>query len=237
MYNMGMMNYCVYCHTNKINGKKYIGITSQKPEHRWRNGNGYINNEHFYRAITKYGWHNFSHEILYTDLTKEQAESIEIQLVREYGTYQKENGYNIEFGGNATGKIPEETRRKISIALKGHGCSVETREKISKSKKGKPSPKKGTKATAEQIEKNRKSHIGQKAWNFGKKWADEDKAKFGGKAVRCIETNEVYITLHEASEKTGANISTICACCKGKCKTSHGLHWEYVTAEEFVING
>lgn len=235
MYNKNMRKYCVYCHTNKYNGKKYIGITSQKPEQRWRNGNGYVNNEYFYRAINKYGWHNFSHEILYTDLTKEQAESLEVKLIREYDTQQKENGYNIEYGGNATGRIPEETRKKISNALKGHECSAETRAKISKSKIGKPSQKKGVKLTAEQIEKNRKSHLGQKAWNLGKKWADDEKAKFGGKAVKCIETNEIYMTMHEASKKTGINISSLCACCKGRNKTCHGLHWEYVTAEEFTL--
>lgn len=231
------MKYCVYCHTNKINGKKYIGITSQKPEQRWRNGNGYRNNEYFFKAIKKYGWHNFIHEILYVGLNKDDAERIEIELISEYKTQQNQNGYNIESGGNSTGRIPESTRQKIKNALKGHACSDETRKKISESKKGKPSPRKGIKLTPEQIQKNRESHIGQPAWNKGRKWSDEDKAKFGGKAVRCIETDEVFRTMHEVERKTGIDKSSICACCKGRAKTAGGYHWEYVqvTAEEWKL--
>lgn len=232
-----MKNYCVYCHTNKINGKKYIGITSQKPENRWRNGQGYRNNEFFYRAIEKYGWHNFSHDILYTNLSKTDAEDIEVKLIAEYKTTDNQNGYNIESGGNATKNVPESTRKKISEALKGHLCTAETKRKISESQKGKVSPKKGTKATPEQIEKNRLSHIGQKPWNKGKQWKDEEKAKFGGKEVVCIETGRVYSTMHEAAKETGANVSSICSCCKGKANTAGGLHWGYrqVTSEEFDL--
>ena len=54
--------YVVYKHTTP-SGKVYIGITGLKPERRWRNGNGYKDNEHFYRAILKYGWDNIKHEI------------------------------------------------------------------------------------------------------------------------------------------------------------------------------
>lgn len=57
-------NWCVYMHTNNINGKRYIGI-SQNPKRRWKNGNGY-KTQLFGKAINKYGWDNFTHEILFT---------------------------------------------------------------------------------------------------------------------------------------------------------------------------
>jgi predicted GIY-YIG superfamily endonuclease len=43
-----MKKYYLYKHINKINGKIYIGITSQKPEKRWgTNGINYRNNKYF----------------------------------------------------------------------------------------------------------------------------------------------------------------------------------------------
>ena len=89
--------YCVYVHTNKVNGKKYIGITSQRPEARWRSG--YKCNEHFSRAIEKYGWEGFSHEVIMDGLTKEQACAAEIALIAKHGTQDPNKGYNIQSGG------------------------------------------------------------------------------------------------------------------------------------------
>ena len=63
---MNNKNYCVYQHTNKINGKIYIGITCQKPEKRWGSqGRKYEECPYFWKAIQKYGWENFEHKILF----------------------------------------------------------------------------------------------------------------------------------------------------------------------------
>jgi len=220
------MKYCIYCHINKVNGKKYIGITSQKPENRWRNGNGYKNNNHFYKAIEKYGWHNFTHEILYTDLSKKEAESLEIKIISEYNTTNPLKGYNIELGGNSTEKFTDEIKKKISKALKGHACTDETRKKISKAKTGKKI--KRDKMTPEQIEKNRISHLGQTPWNKGRPWTNEEKAKCGGKKVKCVELDKVYNSAHEAGADLKLDFSSICKCAKGKAKTVGGYHWEYI---------
>lgn len=85
--------WCVYIHTNKINNKKYIGITCQKPENRWGiNGEHYNGQEKFYNAIQEYGWDNFNHEIVETNLNKTAALAREAELILQYDTVL--NGYN-----------------------------------------------------------------------------------------------------------------------------------------------
>ena len=51
--NLEDKKWTVYMHTNKFNGKKYIGITSRDVKLRWINGLGYKNSPHFYNAIQK----------------------------------------------------------------------------------------------------------------------------------------------------------------------------------------
>ena len=106
--------YTVYMHENKTNHKKYIGITSQDPEVRWRHGTNYRTCHAIRRAFEKYGWDGFDHIILYEGLTREEACEKEIQLISEYDTRNPEHGYNICVGGGGTvGCVfSEETRRK-----------------------------------------------------------------------------------------------------------------------------
>ena len=92
------MGYTVYKHTSP-SGKVYIGITKRKPEYRWNKGKGYRKDQLlFYRAIKKYGWDNFTHEILYTGLSEKVVP----------------NDYTLELGNN-TG-IKNRSARENQIA-------------------------------------------------------------------------------------------------------------------------
>ena len=50
------------------------------------------------------------------------------------------------------------------------------------------------------------------------------------KKVRCVETGEVFESIHEVERKLGLSKGNICECCNGKGnrKTCGGFHWEYV---------
>jgi group I intron endonuclease len=92
--------YCIYKHTNKINGKIYIGQTSQDPKKRWQNGeSAYLHNPHFLNAIKKYGWDNFEHEILLEGLTQEEMSYWEDYYIEYYDSRNADKGYNINKGG------------------------------------------------------------------------------------------------------------------------------------------
>ena len=134
--------FIVYCHTNKINGKRYVGITRLEPNVRWKNGNGYYRNEHFYSAIKKYGWEEFAHEILFEDLTEQEACEKEKELIAKWNLCDSSKGYNNSYGGEH-GEMSEEAKTRFSLKTKGHGywkgkvIPKEARIKMSLAKKGK----------------------------------------------------------------------------------------------------
>ena len=119
-------NYCVYVHTSP-SGKKYVGTTSQSVDARWKNGWGYYTQPIFYRAILKYSFENFKHEIIKADLSKEDAISLEKELIKKYNTTNRKYGYNVTEGGETISPNnhwngshhTEESKMKISMANKG----------------------------------------------------------------------------------------------------------------------
>lgn len=101
--NTNDLRYFVYEHVNKVNGKRYIGITSrEKVFYRWgREGNSY-QSQIFGRAIKKYGWDNFEHNILAEGLSQQDAFEMERNLIKKFETTNPKYGYNISIGGDST---------------------------------------------------------------------------------------------------------------------------------------
>lgn len=86
--------WCVYIHTFP-NNKKYIGITCRPPIVRWgKTGSGYKDQKLMWDAIQEFGWDNVQHEILFYDLSEEEAKLKEAELISEYKTNLSEYGYN-----------------------------------------------------------------------------------------------------------------------------------------------
>lgn len=99
-----MKDYKLYKHTNKINGKIYIGITNDT-NRRWRNGGIEYKPEssrksRFWNAIQKYGWESFKHEILISGLSFSEACKLEQKYIAELNCTDDSVGYNIAKGGN-----------------------------------------------------------------------------------------------------------------------------------------
>lgn len=189
----------------------YIGITCQKPEYRWKNGKGYKNNCYFFRAILKHGWDNIKHEILFTNLTKEEACEKEMQLIKKYKSNEFKFGYNNSTGGDGgtSGvKLSAETRRRMSVSRKGkyygqrRKHTQEEKDKIRNKLKGRPSPMKN------------------------KQWTVEQRARVGF-AIFCKELNQTYYSIREAERQTGVSRRSIARNLKHECEKARGLTFEF----------
>lgn len=218
--------YCVYQHINKVNGKRYIGITKQIPEARWgKDGSNYKSSPYFWSAIQKYGWNNFEHEILFDNLSKEDACIKEIELIAHFNTQNKQYGYNIMDGGSST-TMPENIRKIMSDKMRGnknglgHKCSEEKKRKISEAQKGRKLTQEH-KAKLSAAKKG-KSHP-PPSEETRMKISDSHKKK----RVYCKETSAVYESIQSCAKELGIDATWVCACCKGRTKSAHGYHLKY----------
>ena len=141
-----MENYFVYMHTNRINGKIYIGKCKRKPSYRWgKDGSGYLrcsqghekaDQRHFANAIKKYGWDNFIHIVIKDNMSIEEADIVEKQMIELFNTIN--NGYNLKEGG-ARGELSPESLKKMSDSVRrGFREHPERVEKIRQKAIGRP---------------------------------------------------------------------------------------------------
>lgn len=229
--------YCVYEHINKINGKKYFGI-SHDYKKRWKNGKGYIRNKDFYNDILTYGWENsFEHIVLEENLTLEEAGNKEKYYINLYETQNPEKGYNIRSGGSNGGTWSEEKKWEMSElkaelglwkgnknprhihplcdkenGMYGKHHTEETKQKISKANSGRRKTEEQKQAISDFMN------------------TKHPKAK----KVRCIETGEIFLSSRKAAEAYGLGNSTISRICNGQRKPGkNALHWEWYTENDF----
>ncbi len=235
-----MPKYCIYKHTCIVNGKSYIGQTCNRPSRRWKgSGRGY-EDQVFGRAIQKYGWENFTHEILEKDLTLTQANEREKYWIAYYHTYINDpecNGYNLTPGGDGGDSARcEFVRNKISEkAHKRKVICIETQEVFNSVN------------AACQINKHVANCLnGSRHTASGYHWAYLEDTKrqlelkdFIGKppislkeqglskrsrAVLCIETGEEFDTVQKAVKAYGKSVASVLV---GKCELAYGCHWIY----------
>lgn len=189
--------YIVYKHRNKINNKVYIGITAQKPNKRWQNGYGYKDNQHFYRAIQKYGWDNFEHEILYENLEENEALEKEMELIQFYKSNNCDYGYNKDNGGTI-GKLTPEAIEKVRQWHLGKKLSIETRRKISEHHKGKHAGENNPMFGRYHTEEAKKKMSDYAKNHIGWKHSEETKQKIGEKHKGKFVSQETRQKISEA---------------------------------------
>lgn len=248
--------FTVYMHLLP-NNKMYIGITGNKPEYRWGNGKGYKLQPYFSNAIQKYDWDNIQHIIIAEGLSQQQAEKLEIDMIKYWDTTNSKNGYNISAGGKGggTGYIAsKEERQAISnrmllrwqdenfrkMMLNSHkprNLTEETKKRLSQVNLGKEfSEETKRKISENMLLKWQDESYRERMSNAqkGKKLSEEHKRKIGKgcrKPILQFDLNMNFIREWDSATTAGKTLglkrNAIYSCCNGYRKTGHGFIWKF----------
>jgi group I intron endonuclease len=214
----------IYKITNKENGMNYIGQTIQSLEDRWRQHRKKSSTcLYLKRAFEKYGIDNFIFEMI-CSCDNEELDKLEIQYMTEFNSIVP-NGYNLREGGNS-GRHNEETKRKISQALKG-------RTDIINHQLGKPVTEETKKKISDAL-KGRTDIIRNHCRNIGMHHTEKAKNKMSEshkKKINQYDLDNNFIKTFNSIADAAIEINTcrdnIGRVCSGRNKTAAGFIWKY----------
>jgi hypothetical protein len=238
--------YYLYVHINKLNFKSYIGITRRNPIYRWGKNGYYYKTQYFGRVIKKYFWVGFYHDVLYSNLTKLEAETLEYILIKKLHLNDKRFGYNIDNGGTSKGKVGLKTKQKMSdnISKKVNQYSLDGT--YLNTYKGAKEAMKITgvdKSAISMVCSKKRISAGEFLWCFE---GDHPNIELANKNINKILNRKEkkiskydlngsivnkYNSLTEASKSIDGSINhigNISSCCNGKQRTSYGYIWRYI---------
>lgn len=226
-----MRTYYIYKATNKINGKSYIGQTVDYKSRVWQHMRCYEKEDcKFHDAIKEFGSDNFDWEVLETCNGKEKANDLERKYIEVFNSYR--NGYNDNKGG-AGGH-----NARAIVCLKLDGEFVKRYDSASDAEKD------GfNNVNVLLCCKNKlytcKNHLFMFENDYkenGAKQYVKPESSSKRKVVQCdLDGNFIsrYDSVQEASEKTGANRTTISGVLSQKYKSANGFIFVY--EEDFPI--
>jgi group I intron endonuclease len=190
--------------------KEYIGQTSHEDFQVRLNGHmSDVKNglkRHLYNAIRKYGWEQFTIEILHSfpreGNWQERLDELEIQEIAQRGTLAP-GGYNNETGGNRNKVLHEDTKELMSSVRSGEQHAMFGRHHQDEAK--------------DLIRDANRKEVQQ--------WSRDG-----------TELLRTFGSIEEASRDTGADGSHITKVCKGERKTTGGFQWKFVRQNDIQSN-
>lgn len=224
--------FIIYKYTSPSGGV-YIGQTSRDIDQRaQKDGKGYLimNKETgeflqpaIANAIIKYGWDNFEKEVLFDNLSSEEADQKEKELIEFYKSGGK--CYNIASGGKGVSGVNEHKIKQYSLK----GEFIREWDSIKDAEKFLNKPKAQANISACCSGKR------NRAYGYIWRYSDSDLEIHSLSPYRASVdqfTKEgdyisTYPTIREASRATGIHESGIGNCIKGRSKTAGGYVWKF----------
>lgn len=218
--------YVVYCHTNRVSKKSYVGYTHYTMTQRWKRGHLASAARHkrfaLSHAIRKYGPDTWDHiELEHHSCLKEAQDAEEFFIA--YLQTLTPNGYNMIVGGRSRKPSDDEKRQLQEKTRKAmHRPDVRTRHLAAQAN---PNTRKRKSVS---VAASWRNHIVRENHRIG--YASSTKVK--RHAVEQLERETLqhvttFVSVSEASRSTGIHKSSILNHLRGNQKHSGGFIWRY----------